>query len=383
MADNVTPLQRDLYEIAQSLEQAGHPHLATIVDECNHEVHTRVASVKRRKPRQASRDEVKLRNLKNLRWARAELRDIARELKKSGNTLDIRQARQLLKFAEDLAEEEILIEGPVVDTSVEDSTPMDDDLGMGDVEIHDEDFNDGGVDELCEIVCNQGCDDDSVEDDDFGGIEELEDDIESDDSGEVAELEDETVEEEEEELPVLDTYEACVKELRACVRELRSQGDNKRAAKVVGLIRQIRADADGVEPTDMPEPNGESDVVDSTDYDFGDIDLSDITDEVEGEIADEEILDFDAPVEDEGDDLDGVEDADLDATDDVIDEESFDDNEPESTEETEEEVSGEEEAIEASAKLLERTAKLLESKGIKAQARELRAKARKLRASIA
>lgn len=107
-------LRTELDEVAVSLEKCGRADLATIIDICNNEIHTRVASLKAPKPavrpaRSASTVRVSSAEaLKKIRWARTELKDLAREFKKAGSMAEY---RKLLKASEDLAEDEAELAG--------------------------------------------------------------------------------------------------------------------------------------------------------------------------------------------------------------------------------------------------------------------------------
>lgn len=335
MAD--TSLRRELDAIAMELEQKGHSKLASVVDICNHEIHSRKASVKPSKPSKpvksasapkrqpkpakprvsAARVAGAAKALKDIRWARTELRDIAKEYRKLGS---LAQARQLLRMAEDLAEDEtelMDIAGPVVDvdTAVE-GEDLDIDL---DTPVDDD-----------ECVCPG-------------------DEPEYDD--EAPETYDDTVEEAEEDDVDLSTVEACAKEIRAIARELVREGDHRNAS----VMRKLACECENMTVSEdpsvvvipLPPTDGGAPPIDATNFALGD---------------DENLLDFAVEVVEDGESV------------------SLENEFSEATDEseeiaTEEEVNPEEskkvEEFLATAATLQRTARRLRAEGLADQANAL------------
>lgn len=324
-------LRDDLDDIASALEKKGRADLSAIVDLCNNQIHTRKASVKKpqRAARKASSDvstkSVAGDTIKKLRWARAELKDLAREFRKAGS---MSEARALLKCAEDLAEEEsTMVEGPVV----EGSEPAASDDFDFDVESETE-----------ECPPCPPCEDDEA-------AEAAEEAAEGETDEEIM----------EEALPELPTVAACVREMRALAKELSASKDPQDRKAAAVLRRQaMHCEAEGeVVVVELPPTDGGSDPVDATDFDFGDDDLSvyDIASEPDSdeEIVSDSVLDLEGEDEDAG-------------------EETMESSEEAASEIAEETTPSE--YMEASA-TLERTAHTLKARGYDAEARKLLAKA--------
>lgn len=312
-------LRSDLDQIAMALEEKGHSKLASLVDICNHDIHTRKASVARRKPRAAkarvAASEVSGDVVKKLRWARAELRDIARDFRKAGS---MQEARHLLRLAEDLAEDEReIVEGPVaeggeafegddLDVDLDSSFEGDEDLDLGDEEMSEgegeEDGDEGaeepamdapaGDEEFSMDASFEALDLDEQLAAEFGDFipapdpmdvpEEFE--LEPGEEPGVATMDDlETGEPSDEGEPALDTVEACVKEMRSIARQCRREGKLRQAAAMtrwaISIEQEVTAPvAEPVVPVEMPETSGEPGPVDASDYDLG--------------LSDQELLDF-------------------------------------------------------------------------------------------
>lgn len=334
MAD--TSLRRELDAIAMELEQKGHSKLASVVDICNHEIHSRKASVKPSKPAKsasapkrqpkpaksrvsAARVAGAAKALKDIRWARTELRDIAKEYRKLGS---LAQARQLLRMAEDLAEDEtelMEIAGPVVDV---------------DTAVEGEDLD---------IDLDTPVDDDSADDECVCPEPEYDD--------EAPETYDDTVEEDEEEEVDLSTVEACAKEIRAIARELRREGDHRNASIMSKLACECENMTVSEDPSvvviPLPETDGGAPPIDATNFALGD---------------DENLLDFAVEVVEDGEPVDLTN--------------EFSETTEESEEiATEEEVNPEEsreaEEFLTTAATLKRTARRLRAEGLTDQANAL------------
>jgi hypothetical protein len=295
-------LRADLDQIAMALDQKGHSKLASIVDICNHDIHTRKATVKRRQPRAAktkvSASTVSGDIVKQLRWARTELRDIARDFRKAGS---MAEARSLLRMAEDLAEDEReLVEGPVAEGGeAAEGSEFEIDL---DSPVDDSEFDFEGLDD---DSAPEGDDGFSVHSD--GEIEGISfdelfemltrgEEAPASDEGDIASEDEEApapvVEDEEEDAPKLDTVEACVKEMRSIARLCRKQGNLRQAAALVRWAVAIEEDMAGesaglaapVTPVVLPETDGEPGPVDATNFDIGDEELLDFA--MTGELPD-------------------------------------------------------------------------------------------------
>lgn len=322
-------LRSDLDQIAMALEEKGHSKLASLVDICNHDIHTRKASVARRKPRAAkarvAASEVSGDVVKKLRWARAELRDIARDFRKAGS---MQEARHLLRLAEDLAEDEReIVEGPVaeggeafegddLDVDLDSSFEGDEDLDLGDEEMSEGEGEEAGDEGAEEPAMDAPAGDEEFSMDasfealdldeqlaaEFGDFipapdpmdvpEEFElepgeepgvatmDDLETGEPLDEGEPAEEPAAEEE---PALDTVEACVKEMRSIARQCRREGKLRQAAAMtrwaISIEQEVTAPvAEPVVPVAMPETSGEPGPVDASDYDLG--------------LSDQELLDF-------------------------------------------------------------------------------------------
>lgn len=344
-------LRRELDEIAMELEKKGHAKLAEVVDICNHEIHERKATVKpatvtkpKRAPKAAKTVSASVKKaaaakLKDVRWARAELRDIAREYKKLGS---IKEARQLLKMAEDLAEDEqelLEVTGPAMESTET---------------VEGEDMDVDGDD----LDMDTPVDDESAEGDDECVCVDVSYDDES------PETYDDTIEGDDEEV-TLDTVEACAKEIRAIARALRVEGDFKTAAVMQRLACECMdtgSELDLSAPVTvipLPETDGSAPPIDATDFALGD---------------DEDLIDFALEVAEENDDGEEV-----DLTNEFTPAEESEEPSDEAELETEEEVAPDEseKANEymAAAKSLTRTAKSLRKAGAGDQANQLIRKA--------
>lgn len=348
MAD--TSLRRELDAIAMDLEQKGHSKLASIVDICNHEIHTRKASVKpskkaekptraastpakpKRRPQpkrsvtSAARIAGAARALKDVRWARKELRDIAREYRKLGSVVE---ARQLLRMAEELAEDEtelMEVAGPVVDV---DNAVEGEDIDL-DTPVEDEASEDEYEGVYEELLDSQECvcEDESTEEYDEEAPETYEDDVEAE--------------------PVLATVAACAKEIRAIARELRREGDHRNASIMTRLACECENMAEPVTVIPLPPTDGGAPPIDSTDFALGD---------------DENLLDFAVEVVQDGEPEEHVNEFAPETSEEAIEDEVAPD-----------ESKAAEEYLTASASL-KRTAKALQSEGLGNDAKKLLRKA--------
>lgn len=389
-------IRRDFDEIALRLEAQGETTLASVIDLCSAEIHTRMARAQRRpKPRAAKVSAASVAGdaLAQIRWARTELRDLARSYRKHGS---VAEARDLLKLASDLADDEHALETgsdadlppweePAVDTAPADDAGNADDVG-------DEGVADIAIDFDMPVIFPEG---EGAPDDEAESTEESDETaVESGDVEDVStEDEDQVVEPEEASLPPIETLEACLKEVRVLARMARRANNIKHAAKLTHWAMFVEASlteaGDEAVVVPLPPTDGEDPIIDSTNFNHGDDDIVNFALEVEQEALGEpsedimDVIDTDPDADtdvDESDDGDtdgDVADEDLEIFDVVDDGEGeppyeggddvadLDDSEDESTEEDETEDDGDEdlddEQIEDEAQKYESAANTFEA----------------------
>ncbi len=287
-------IRSDFDEIALRLEAQGETMLASVIDLCSAEIHTRMARAQRRpKPRMAQVSTVSVAGdaLAQIRWARSELRDLSRAYRKHGS---VAEARDLLKLASDLSYDEQAIESGSDEYVLPWEAPADEsgDEGGGEAVVDIDgpvEFPEGEDEPSDDAESMEFSDEEAADEGDTGEVStDIEDQVEP------------TEEEIEASLPPINTMEACLKEVRVLARMARRANNIKTAAGLTRWAMFIEASiaeaGDEAIVIPMPESDGEDGIIDSTNFDFGDDDIVNFALEVEqdslGEPAGDEGTDF-------------------------------------------------------------------------------------------